>query len=254
MDPSVNFAGRVQNRDHRESIAGMDSLIDPTPPVTVRDAIGGRRSIRAFAGTPVARATVEAILALAARAPSGSNTQPWKVHAVAGAARDALSAELVAAHHAGAPPDPEYSYYPVTWREPYLARRRKVGWDLYASLGIAKGDKERMSNQHARNYDFFGAPVGLFFTLDRDMTEGGWLDLGMFMQTVMIAARGFGLDTCPQAAFGNHHRIVRRHLGIPDDEILVSGMALGHAVPAAPENRFDTEREPVATFTRFTGF
>lgn len=220
------------------------------------EAVRTRRSVRAFTGQPVPRETVEFILALAARAPSGSNIQPWKVYAVAGAARAALSAELLAAHAdpAGPAEPPEYYYYPTEWRDPYLARRRKVGWDLYGALGIAKGDKAAMARQHGRNYDFFGAPVGLFFTLDRDMEKGSWLDLGMFMQNVMIAARGLGLDTCPQQAFCNHHRIVRRHLGIPDTEILVSGMALGHADADAPENRFDTEREPADAFTRFSGF
>lgn len=223
-------------------------------PITVLDAIAGRRSVRAFTATPVPRATVERILDLAARAPSGSNIQPWRVYAAAGTARDALTAELLAAHEAGAPEETEYSYYPAAWREPYLARRRKVGWDLYGALGIGKGDRARMARQHGRNYDLFGAPVGLFFTVERDMTEGSWLDLGMFMQSVMIAARGFGLETCPQAAFCYRHAIVRRHLGIPDGEILASGMALGHADWSAPENGFATEREPAERFTRFLGF
>ena len=222
--------------------------------LSATEAVRSRRSVRAFLDRPVPRALVEHILEGAARAPSGSNIQPWKVHAVAGAARAALTTELMVLHDAGIPPDPEYSYYPATWREPYLGRRRKVGWGLYGALGIAKGDRERMARQHGRNYDFFGAPVGLFFTLDRAMERGSWLDLGMFMQNVMIVARGVGLDTCPQQAFCNYHRIVRRHLGIPDGEILVSGMALGHADPAAPENRFDTDREPVDGFARFVGF
>ena len=225
-------------------------------PVSAVEAVRTRRSVRAFTAEPVARETVEFILEVASRAPSGSNIQPWKVHVVAGAARDALAAELTAAHLE--PDDPqaeqEYQYYPTRWREPYLARRRKVGWDLYGLVGIAKGDRPAMRRQHARNFGFFGAPVGLFFTLDRDLEHGSWLDLGMFMQNVMVVARGLGLDTCPQAAFITYHRIVRRHLGIPDDEILASGMALGHADPAAPENRLETERAAVAEFTRFHGF
>ncbi len=223
-------------------------------PLPAVDAIRTRRSVRAFLDRPVPRAAVEGILETAARAPSGSNIQPWTVYTIAGLPRRHLSAELAAAHRGGEPGGEEYAYYPEVWREPYLSRRRKVGWDLYGALGIAKGDKERMSRQHARNYDFFGAPVGLFFTLDRVLERGSWLDLGMFMQNVMVAARGFGLDTCPQQAFCKYHRIVRRHLGIPDAEILVSGMALGHADPAAPENRFATERAPAGEFTRFTGF
>ncbi len=232
----------------------MDSVTDPTPPLPVLDAVAGRRSVRAFTAAPVARDTVERILDAAARAPSGSNIQPWKVHAIAGTARAALSAELLAAHQAGVPEEPDYAYYPEQWREPYITRRRKVGWDLYGALGIVKGDRERMARQHGRNWEFFGAPVGLFFAIDRDMGKGGWLDLGMFMQNVMIVARGFGLDTCPQAAFCYRHAIVRRHLGLSDDEIVASGMALGHADWSAPENGFVTDREPAAGFTRFTGF
>ena len=224
-------------------------------PLSALEAVRSRRSVRAFTAEPVPRAVVEEILAAASRAPSGSNIQPWKVHAVAGTAREALSAELRAAHfdpadtQAGA----EYTYYPTQWFEPYLGRRRKIGWDLYGLLGIAKGDRAAMAEQHARNYDFFGAPVGLFFTMDRRMEQGSWLDVGMFMENVMVAARGLGLDTCPQAAFITHHRIVRRHLDIPDTDILLSGMALGHADPDAPENRLETERAPVSAFTRFHG-
>lgn len=232
----------------------MDNATAPTPPLSALDAVTGRRSVRAFTGIPVPRETVERILDAAARAPSGSNIQPWKVHAIAGETRAALSAELLADHEAGVPEDPDYPYYPERWREPYLGRRRKVGWDLYGALGIVKGDKDRMARQHGRNWDFFGAPVGLFFAIDRDMGKGGWLDLGMFMQNVMIVARGFGLETCPQAAFCYRHAIVRRHLGLPDTEIVASGMALGHADWSAPENNFVTEREPAAAFTRFQGF
>ncbi len=236
----------------------MDCPLPPSPsaPLSAVDAIRTRRSVRAFKADPVPRETVERILELAARAPSGSNIQPWKVYAVAGASRAALSADLHAAHvdPAATQADEEYQYYPTQWFEPYLSRRRKIGWGLYGLLGIAKGDTEAMARQHARNYDFFGAPVGLFFTLDRRMELGSWLDLGMFMENVMVAARGLGLDTCPQAAFIKYHRIVRRHLDIPGTEILASGMALGHADPDAPENGLDTERAPVAEFTRFHGF
>lgn len=235
----------------------QDPRPEPQPTgLSAVEAIRTRRSVRAFTAEPVPRAVVASILDIASRAPSGSNIQPWKVYAVAGAPRDALSDELRAAHFDGGAKDGvgEYNYYPTQWFEPYLGRRRTLGWGLYGLLGIAKGDKEAMARQHARNYDFFGAPVGLFFTLDRRMELGSWLDLGMFMENVMIAARGFGLDTCPQAAFIAHHGIVRRHLGIPDTEILASGMALGHADPEAPENRLETERAPVEEFARFTGF
>ena len=147
-----------------------------------------------------------------------------------------------------------YSYYPEKWVSPYVDRRRKVGWDLYSLLGIGKGDKERMHAQHERNFTFFDAPVGLIFTIDKIMGQGSWLDYGMFLQNIMVAARGHGLDTCPQAAWNNHHRLIREHLGCGPDEVLVCGMALGYADPAAIENSLITEREPVENFATFRGF
>jgi nitroreductase len=217
-------------------------------------AITSRRSIRAFLPTPVPRQVVEDILQVAARAPSGTNTQPWRVYVLTGTAKESLSAKLRAAYD-----DPaerarhteEYAYYPTEWVPPYIDRRRKVGWDLYGLLGIAKTDKAGMHAQHRRNYDFFGAPVGLMFTIDRVMRQGSWLDFGMFLQSVMIAARGRGLDTCPQAAFTQFHRIVTEHVGAAASEQLVCGMSLGHADPQAIENTLVTERESVPRFTRF---
>jgi nitroreductase len=217
----------------------------------VFEAMATRRSIRGFLPDPVPRATIEAILAAASRAPSGSNIQPWKVRVTTGAEKARLSAALHAAHDAGATVPRDYHYYPRNWREPYLGRRRKVGWGLYALAGVARGDQAAGHAQRARNFDFFGAPVGLFFTIDRDLEQGSWLDTGMFLQNVMLAARGFGLDTCAQAAFCDHHDVVRAHLGIPDDEALVCGMSLGRADPDEPTNALVTEREPVSTFVRF---
>lgn len=220
----------------------------------VAEAIGGRRSIRAFRDTPVARETVERILTLSARAPSGSNTQPWRAYAMAGAARDALCAEVQAAHLAGDAGDREYLYYPEPWFEPYLARRRQVGWALYGTLGITKGDTARMQAQHGRNFAFFGAPVGLVITIDRRLNPGSWLDLGMFVQNMMLAARGEGLETCPQAAFAPYHQIIRRHLPIMPEEMVVCGMALGEADWDAPENGLVTERAPLADWAQFHGW
>lgn len=214
-------------------------------------AITTRRSVRAFRPDPVPQAVIEQILTAASRAPSGSNIQPWKVIVLTGQALASLGRELTALSLSGDSGEENYPYYPRQWREPYLSRRRKVGWDLYSSLDIARGDKTRMAAQLARNYSFFDAPVGLFFTLDRDMEMGSWLDLGMFVQSVMIAARGFGLDTCPQQAFCYYHRQISERLAIPPDQRLVMGMALGRADTDAPENRFQTEREPVSGFTRF---
>ena len=220
------------------------------------EAIRTRRSIRAFLPTPVPRATVEELLALAARSPSGSNIQPWKVRVVAGEARDRLCNAILHAldHEDREAHQREWNYYPVNWREPFLARRRKIGWDLYGLLGIKKGDFEGTERQRRRNYEFFGAPVGLIFTLDEDLEMGSWLDLGIFIGAFTIAARGRGLDTCPQAAFADFHRIIRRELDIPENEVVICGMALGYADEAAVENRLVTERAPVSEFATFQGF
>ena len=226
----------------------------PETIAAVDAAITSRRSIRAFLPTPVPRETIEQILTVAARAPSGTNTQPWKVTVLTGDAKARLSTAIQAAYDdpvQRAAHSEEYAYYPTEWQSPYIDRRRKVGWDLYGLLGIAKTDKERMHAQHGRNYDFFGAPVGLIFTIDRVMQQGSWLDYGMFLQNIMVAARARGLDTCPQAAFTQWHRIIATQLQLPDAEMVVCGMSLGHADPAAVENTLVTDREPVAGFTRF---
>ncbi len=227
---------------------------NPQDVAAVDAAITSRISARAFLPTPVPRETVEDILRVASRAPSGTNTQPWKVAVLSGDSLKALVAKLAAAHDdpaSAATHTEEYAYYPLEWRPPYIDRRRKVGWDLYGLLGIQKGDKARMHAQHGRNYAFFDAPVGLMFTIDRVMQQGSWLDYGMFLQNIMVAARARGLDTCPQAAFTPFHRIILSHIGAPESDMLVCGMSLGWADPAAVENTLVTEREPVAGFTRF---
>ena len=228
----------------------------PTPEQTeaVDTAIRTRRSLRAFLPTPVPRETIEAILAVATRAPSGTNTQPWKVYVLTGKAKTELSRKIGAAYD-----DPaeraqhteEWAYYPTEWKSPFIDRRRKVGWDLYSLLDIAKTDKARMHAQHRRNYEFFDAPVGLIFTIDRVLRQGSWLDYGMFLQSIMVAARGRGLDTCPQAAFMQFHRIITEHVGATPEEQVVCGMSLGHADPDAVENTLVTEREPVRAFAHF---
>jgi nitroreductase len=227
----------------------------PAGPAAIVDhAITSRQSIRAFLPTPVPREVIEEILEIAARAPSGTNTQPWKVTVLTGAARQRLSDAITVAYddaeqrqsHAE-----EYAYYPTRWIEPYLGRRRKIGWDLYGLLGIGRDDKARMHAQHGRNYRFFDAPVGLIFTIDRVMEQGSWLDYGMFLQNIMIAARARGLDTCPQAAFTQFHRVIRVQLALPDNEMVVCGMSLGHADMSKVENTLETAREPVAGFARF---
>ncbi|MFN7957035.1 MAG: nitroreductase [Holophagaceae bacterium] len=220
----------------------------------VDEAITSRRSMRAFLSTPVPRETVEAILRVASRAPSGTNTQPWQVHVLTGAARQRLCDRIGAIYD-----DPEelarhereYDYYPKEWASPYLDRRRKVGWDLYGLLGLARTDKAGMHAQHGRNFRFFDAPVGLIFSIDRRMALGSWLDYGMFLQNIMVAARARGLHTCPQAAFTQFHRVIAEELAFRPDQMLVCGMALGHADPEAVENSLVTERTPVAEFATF---
>lgn len=227
------------------------SSVTAAATAAVNAAIATRRSIRAFAPTPVPRAMLEALLGVAARAPSGVNTQPWKVYVLTGATKAGLTGKILAAHDANAAHGPEYAYYPTEWVPPYIERRRKVGWDLYGLLGIAKNDKAKMHLQHGRNYSFFDAPVGLIFTIDRVLRQGSWLDYGMFLQNIMIAARGRGLDTCPQAAFIDFHSIIAEHLALPAGEMVVCGMALGYADTSAVENNLVTTREPVEAFARF---
>ncbi|RRH73551.1 nitroreductase [Falsigemmobacter faecalis] len=219
----------------------------------VLEAIRSRRSVRAYLPKEVPGETIREILAAAARTPSGSNIQPWHVAVVTGAPLKALGEELSAKYLAGEVEGREYDYYPRTWREPYLARRRATGWGLYSALGIAKGETARMAAQHARNFRFFDAPAGIFFLLERDMEIGSWLDLGMFIQNIMIAARGFGLHSCPQAAFADFPRLIPQRLGLADNLQLICGMALGYEDPSAPENAFTPERMAPEEFVTYIG-
>lgn len=222
----------------------------------VDEAINTRQSVRAFLPTPIERATVEDLLKLAARSASGSNIQPWHARVIAGDVRDRMvKAIFDAVERDGFEPyQREWNYYPVNWREPFLGRRRKIGWDMYSLLGVAKGDFEGTQRARMRNYEFFGAPVGMIFTLDEDLEIGSWLDLGIYLGTLMIAARGHGLHTCPQAAFADFHKVIRPILDIPEKEIIVCGMALGHIDPDAPVNKLATSRAPLADFASFEGF
>ena len=218
-------------------------------------AIASRHSIRAFLPTPIPRATMEAILDVAARAPSGTNMQPWMVRVLTGAPKNRLIAAVQAVFDSGeAGHKQEVQYYPDEFFEPYLGRRRTVGWDLYGRLGIARGENAKMKAQHRRNFQFFDAPVGLVFTIDRQLATGSWLDYGMFLQNVMTAARARGLDTCAQAAWAHYHTAMRPVLGLAETEIVVCGMALGYADLDAPENAMVTERAPAKEFARFQGF
>jgi nitroreductase len=222
----------------------------------VDEAITSRMSARAFTQEPVPRALLEQILEVASRAPSGTNTQPWKVYVLQGASRDSLVSKICTAHDAvRANPElaanykEEYDYYPTQWISPFIDRRRENGWSLYGLLGIGKADKDKMHAQHQRNYKFFDAPVGLMFTVNRVMGRGSMLDVGMLLQNVMVSARGHGLHTCPQAAWNGFANIIMPHIGAGEDEMLVCGMALGYADETDKVNTFHTPRVPASEFT-----
>jgi nitroreductase len=221
--------------------------------MTVDAAITGRRSTRAYLDRPVPHDMLKRILATAARAPSGSNIQPWKVWVVEGVAKTRLTEALLRRVAAGDEGQWPYNYYPVKWRDPYLARRRACGFGLYNTLGIARGDTAAMKAQTAQNFTFFGAPVGLIFSIDRDMEIGSWLDYGMFLQSIMIAARAEGLETCAQAAFAPYHDTVETELKIPHDQLVFCGMSVGYADPAAQVNGFVTERIALDDFVTWVG-
>jgi len=219
---------------------------------TVLEAITSRRSVRGFTDDPVRDGDLRAILDAAARAPSGTNMQPWKVHVLTGPALVRFGTAICGAHDdPDAAQDWPYAYYPSPFPEPYLTRRREVGWGLYGLLGIARGDGEKMHRQHRRNFDFFGAPVGMIFTIDAALEIGSWLDYGMFLQNIMIAARGFGLATCPQAAFAGYHQPIRTQLGLAEDQTVICGMALGVEDVSEPANDLRTTRAPLADWVTF---
>jgi nitroreductase len=221
-------------------------------------AITSRMATRAFTSQAVSREVITDLLRVASRAPSGTNTQPWKVYVLQGASRDALGDKVCAAHDAlranpalAAEYREDYDYYPATWVPPYIDRRRENGWGLYGALGIVKGERDKMHAQHQRNFRFFDAPVGMMFTLDRVMGHGSLVDYGTFLQNIMVAARGRGLHTCPQVAWNDFASIIRPHIGAGPDELLVCGMALGYADESAPVNQFHTPRVPVEEFTHW---
>lgn len=224
----------------------------------VDTAITSRMSVRAFTPDTVPHETLSELLQVASRAPSGTNTQPWKVYVLQGNSRVSLIDKVCAAHDAlrddpalAAQYREEYDYYPEKWVSPYIDRRRENGWGLYGLLGIGKSDKEKMHAQHQRNYRFFDAPVGLMFSVDRVMGRGSLLDMGMFLQNIMVAARARGLHTCPQAAWNGFSKIILPHIGASSDEMLVCGMALGYADESNVVNSFHTPRVSVNEFTKW---
>ena len=224
--------------------------------ISAEKAITSRMSVRAFEDRDIAREKILQLLNVASRAPSGTNTQPWKVYVLKDQVRQDLCHKVSSAYDTvAANPElaneyqPGYSYYPEKWFSPYIDRRRENGWGLYGLLGITKGDKDKMHSQHRRNFEFFGAPVGLFFTIDKDLGIGSMLDYGMFLENFMIAARGEGLDTCPQAAWNDYSKIILPFIGARQNEMLVCGMALGYADKNNIVNTYHTPRVPADAFT-----
>jgi nitroreductase len=219
----------------------------------VDEAIVNRRSVRAFLSDPVSEPTIREILDVASRAPSGTNMQPWRVYVATGETKHRIARAILDSGLRAEKARGEYKYYPDKFFEPYYARRRAVGYALYGHLGIGKRDVHQMRAQHDRNFVFFDAPVGMIFTIDRRLNQGSWVDYGMFLQNIMVAARARGLHTCPQAAFAPYHQQIRPVLGIRDEEIVVCGMALGYEDVSRPENDLRTERAPLDEWVTFAG-
>jgi nitroreductase len=224
--------------------------------LTPAEAITSRMSVRAFTKDAVSKEIILKLLDISARAPSGTNTQPWKAYVVEGEALQALCDKVCSAYDSIAlNPElakeyqPAYDYYPTKWFSPYIDRRRENGWGLYGLLGITKGDKDKMHAQHRKNFQAFGAPVSIFFTIDKELGRGSMLDYGMFLQNMMVAARGEGLDTCPQAAWNDYAKIILPAIGAKQNEMLVCGMALGHADKSEIVNSFHTPRVSAEEFT-----
>ena len=224
--------------------------------LTPAEAITSRMSVRAFTKDAVSKEVILKLLNISARAPSVTNTQPWKAYVVEGKALEELCSKVCAAYDAiAANPElakeyqPAYDYYPAKWFSPYIDRRRENGWGLYGLLGITKGDKDKMHAQHRKNFEAFGAPVSIFFTIDKELGKGSMLDYGMFLQNIMVAARGEGLDTCPQAAWNDYAKIILPMIGAKENEMLVCGMALGYANKNDIVNGFHTPRVSAEDFT-----
>ena len=227
-----------------------DGIFEAAPDVF--EAARTRRSIRAYRPDPVPAEVVREIVALGRHAPSGSNIQPWRVYVLTGATLRRVGSAIQQAFVNDEPGHKrDYDYYTDPVYEPYLARRRQCGWGLYSLLGIGRGDREKSKTYRATNYNFFGAPVGLIFTIDRRLEKGSWLDYGMFLQTIMLAARARGLHTCPEAAIASYPDIVRRELGIANEWVVICGMAMGYADSGALINTFQPPRIEVDEYAVF---
>lgn len=218
----------------------------------VLDAVNRRMSVRAFKSDPVDAAVLRELLEAAARAPSGGNLQPWRVQAITGAPRAALLETML--QRVASPDTPEYDVYPANLWEPLRSRRFQVGEDLYGALSIPREDKLARLQWFASNGQGFGAPVLLFFSVDRRCGPPQWSDLGMFMQTLMLLAVERGLDTCAQEFWSHYHQVVDQHVGLPEGHMLFSGMALGYRDETAPVNSWRSRRDPFEAWGELKGF
>ena len=222
--------------------------------MNILDAMQGRASTRAFINKPVSRQTVWQILDAARWAPSGTNTQPWQVAVVEGEVREQLCQQMVDAFQQERPSNMDYQYYPKKITEPWRSRRFACGKALYDALGIDRRDRQGRNEQWIRNYHGFDAPVEMFVFIDETLQTDSWLDMGMFIQNILLAAREFGLECCAQAAMAEYPDIVRATLQVPDLWKLICGIAIGYPDRDAPENQYRTERESVDSFTSWHGF
>ncbi len=219
--------------------------------MNVSEAIKQRHSVRQFLDKAVSQEQISQLLDIARHAPSGANTQPWRVAVLSGDRKQTLIQQIVNAFETGKTEIADYEYYPTAWQEPYLGRRRACGLQLYQSLKIQRGDKAAQKAQWAANYRAFDAPVMMLFWMEGVMQTGSFMDFGMFLQSLMIAAVEAGLASCPQAALAEYPHTIKSALNLPDDAILLCGMALGYEDTTAPVNQYRTAREAVETFTYF---
>ncbi len=223
--------------------------------MAVYEALASRRSVRDFLPTPVPGAVIRRVLEAAARAPSGGNVQPWHIDVVGGAKLDELKAVMQRRLQDVAAGDrseqPGYDIYPKELIAPYRDYRFQLGEAMYAALGIPREDKSRRLQWFARNFQFFGAPMALFCSIDRRMGPPQWSDLGMFLQSVMLLLREEGLDSCPQECWSVYPKTIGDFIGIPAERMLFCGMSIGYANAQHPVNRFPVERAALAQFARF---
>lgn len=217
----------------------------------VLTAIKDRRSIRGFLKRDVSKQLIADILEIARWAPSGVNTQPWQVAVLGSKKRREIATQIVAAREKNIAENPDYHYYPTEWFDPYKSRRKACGAALYGALNIDIKDTERRKIQWYKNYEFFNAPCAMIVYMDKRLCTGSWMDVGMFIQNIMLAARGMGLETCPQASLAEYPDIIRNILNIDTQFAIVCGISIGYADWSLPENLYRTEREPVESFTQW---